>query len=304
MTTLSTTTTMHNLTTITTNKPTVAFTTPPNYATRLSHLLTLKSFTPLWCPTITTEPTQQTLSSLAFHLSPHSLSLLSAIAFPSRTAITAFSTAALSLTTPLLPPREDTFIIAALGKDVELIDSTFLLNFCGDDISRVNVLVPTIATPSGLVQLLGTGRGRKVLCPVPRVVGLEEPPVVPDFLRELEAAGWVPIRVDAYETRWLGPACGKGVVELSEGGLLDAMVFTSSGEVEGLLKSLREFGWDWEMVRRRWPHLVVAAHGPVTAAGAERLGVTVDVVSGRFDSFQGVVDAVEAKLRGLDSSCM
>jgi hypothetical protein len=27
-------------------------------------------------------------------------------------------------------------------------------------------------------------------------------------------------------------------------------------------------------------------------------------VSGRFDSFQGVVDAVEAKLRGLDSSCM
>lgn len=166
------------------------------------------------------------------------------------------------------------------------------------------MLVPTIATPSGLVQLLGTGRGRKVLCTVPRVVGLEEPPVVPDFLRELEAAGWVPIRVDAYETRWLGPACGKGVVELSEGGLLDAMVFTSSGEVEGLLKSLREFGWDWEMVRRRWPHLVVAAHGPVTAAGAERLGVTVDVVSGRFDSFQGVVDAVEAKLRGLDSSLM
>ena len=27
-------------------------------------------------------------------------------------------------------------------------------------------------------------------------------------------------------------------MELSEGGLLDAMVFTSSGEVEGLLKSL------------------------------------------------------------------
>ena len=58
------------------------------------------------------------------------------------------------------------------------------------------------------------------------------------------------------------------------------------------------------MVRRRWPHLVVAAHGPVTAAGAERLGVNVDVVSARFDSFQGVVDAVEAKLRGLDSSRM
>ncbi|KAJ6923734.1 hypothetical protein NC652_017146 [Populus alba x Populus x berolinensis] len=137
--------------------------------------------------------------------------------------------------------------------------------------------VPTITTRNGVVHLLGTGRCRKVLCPVPRVVGLEEPPVVPDFLRELEAAGWVPIRVDAYETRWLGPACAKGVVERSD---------------------------EWEMMRRRWPNLVVVANGPVTAAGAESLGVNVNVVSERFDSFQGTVDAVKTKLRGLDSTCM
>jgi len=71
-----------------------------------------------------------------------------------------------------------------------------------------------------------------VLCPVPRVVGLEEPPVVPDFLRELEVAGWVPTRVDAYETRWLRPACAKGVVERSDDHeLLYAMVFARSGGV-------------------------------------------------------------------------
>jgi len=40
---------------------------------------------------------------------------------------------------------------------------------------------------------------------------------------------------------------------------------------------------------------VVAAHRPVTAAGAERLGVKVDVVSSRFDSFEGVVDALGLK---------
>ncbi|KAL9399689.1 hypothetical protein Peur_008650 [Populus x canadensis] len=138
----------------------------------------------------------------------------------------------------------------------------------------------------------------------PRVVELEEPPLVPDFLRKLEATGWVPIRVDAYETRWLGPACAKGVVERSDEGLLDAMVFASSGEVEGLLKSLKELGWEWEMMMRRWPNLVVVAHGPVTAAGAESLGVNVNVVSERFDSFQGSVDAVKTKLRGLDSTSM
>ncbi|KAG6770209.1 hypothetical protein POTOM_025884 [Populus tomentosa] len=167
-----------------------------------------------------------------------------------------------------------------------------------------HLLVPTITTRNGVVHLLGTGRCRKVLCPVPRVVGLEEPPVVPDFLRELEAVGWVPIRVDAYETRWLGPACAKGVVERSDEGLLDAMVFASSGEVEGLLKSLKELGWEWEMMMRRWPNLVVVTHGPVAAAGAASLGVNVNVVSERFDSFQGTVDAVKTKLRGLDSTCM
>uniref|UniRef100_A0A2P2PQJ6 Uncharacterized protein MANES_14G140100 n=1 Tax=Rhizophora mucronata TaxID=61149 RepID=A0A2P2PQJ6_RHIMU len=280
--------------------PTVAFTTPQNYAARLSHLLTLKSLTPLWCPTIITEPTAQTLSSLAGHLSPDCLSGFSAVAFPSRTAISAASTAILSLPTPLLPPSGDEFIIGALGKDAEMIDTTFLVKFCSN-LERIRVTVPQTATPSGMVVSLGDGRRRKVLCPVPKVVGIEEPPVVQNFLRELEAAGWVTTRVDAYETTWLGPSCAKGMVERTENGL-DGVIFISSGEVEGLLKSLEEeYGWNWRTVRKKWPGLVVAAHGPVTAAGAERLGVNVDVVSHKYDSFEGVVDALYSKLRGLCS---
>ena len=137
-----------------------------------------------------------------------------------------------------------------------------------------------------------------MLCLVPKVVGLDEPPVVPDFLKDLESGGWVPIRVDAYETRWVGPMCTERVVRKGEEneGEVDVVVFTSSGEVEGFLKSLKEFRWDWGMVRR-WPQLVVAVHGPVTAAGAERLGVDVDVVSSNFRSFQGVVDALDMRLR-------
>jgi len=53
--------------------------------------------------------------------------------------------------------------------------------------------------------------------------------------------------------------------------------------------------WGEEFVRERCPEVVVAAHGPVTAAGAERLGVKVDVMSSRFDSFEGVVDALGLK---------
>ncbi|CAI0395070.1 unnamed protein product [Linum tenue] len=282
-------------------KPTVAFTTPSNYATRLSRLLSLNSFTPLWCPTIATEATAETVASFGHHLSADSISLLSAIAFPSRTAIEAAYAALLSLATPLLPPdAADSLVLAALGKDAELLDSEFLLKFCSN-VDRVRVLVPTIPTPSGLVQSLGLGRGRRVLCPVPRVIGVQEPPVVPDFLLELESADWNPVRVDAYETRWLGPTCAAEIVEVDE---LDAVIFTSTAEVEGLLKSLRELECDWTTVRCRRPELVVAAHGPVTAAGAKRLGVDVDVVSGKFESFEGVVKALHSRFRGLSSRCL
>lgn len=157
-------------------------------------------------------------------------------------------------------------------------------------------IVPSVPTPSSLVESLGSGFGRRVLCPVPLVIGVKEPLVVPNFLQNLESNGWVPIRATAYETRWIGPQCAEPIVKEKT---LDAIVFTSTAEVEGLLKSLREFGVAWETVRSKWPELLVAAHGPITAAGAEQLGVGVDIVSTRFDSFEGVVDALDSQWTSL-----
>ncbi|RYR20913.1 hypothetical protein HN51_035691 [Arachis hypogaea] len=279
----------------TSENPIVAFTTPPNYAERLSHLLTVNAYSPLWCPTLTIQPTP---SSFAPYLSSHSLQPFSAIAFTSRTAIQAFHTAAAALRIPPLSHSGHPFIVAALGKDTELIDAEFLSRICSNS-ERIRVLVPPTATPSSLAAALGPGGGRRVLCPVPLVVGLEEPPVVPAFLQELRDFGWAPARVEAYETRWAGPRCAEGIVKGSEDEGIDAVVFTSSAEVEGLLKSLREFGLNFEEVRRRCPGLVVAAHGPVTAAGAERLGVKVDVVSSKFGSFDGIIDVLNASLQRL-----
>ena len=241
------------------------------------------------------EPTPQTISSLKSYIAPQILEQFSVIAFTSRTAIKAFSDASDDITEPLLSSNGEIFTVAALGKDSELIDREFLSKLC-DNLNKIRVVVPQTATPSGLVAALGFGNGRKVFCPVPLVVSLEEPPVVPNFLRELHEGGWIPVKVNAYETRWVGPLCAEAIVRRAESGELDVVVFTSTAEVEGLLKSLTEFGLDFGGLRKRCPELVVAAHGPVTAAGAERLGVKVDVVSSKFGSFDGVVDAINLKL--------
>lgn len=246
------------------------------------------------------ESTPLTRSNLHHFLSPPSTSAavplesFSAIAFTSRAGITAFIAAMEEASPPILSPAGDVFTVAALGQDAELLDRGFLCQICARP-ERVRVLVPPTASPSGLVESLGQGRGRSVLCPVPRVVDLDEPPVVPDFLRQLGLMGWAPIRVDGYETRWAGPNCIERLVGVdlqSEGQRLDAVVFTSTAEVEGMLKGLREFGLTWAEFKKKWAGLVVAAHGPVTAKGAERLGVRVDVVGSRFGSFDGVVEAL------------
>lgn len=292
----------------------IAFTTPKNYAGRLARVIKLHGWSPLWCPTVVVETTPQTISYIQDYLfypnrnptksQNNILEGFSAVAFTSRTGITAFSEALAGVETPPLAPDGEPFVISALGKDSELLDESFLTKLCKNP-SRIQVLVPTIATPSGLVESLGLGQGRKVLSPVPLVLGLEEPPVVPRFLNDLTEKGWIATRVNAYETRWAGPECAQIVaskMDNESGSGVDAIVFTSTAEVEGFLKSLKELGMDWgKMVRKKWPRMVVAAHGPVTASGAERLGVAIDVVSSKFDSFEGVIDALDYKWKSLHS---
>ncbi|KAL3525127.1 hypothetical protein ACH5RR_013499 [Cinchona calisaya] len=296
--------------TTTTNSRLIAFTTPKNYAPRISHFIQLKGWRPLWCPSVIVETTPQTISSIQFylsknnpnnHLQNHSnLEEFSGVAFTSRTGITAFTEALNSIQTAPLAPDGETFTVSALGKDSEVLDKSFIEKLC-ENPGRIEILVPPVATPSSLVESLGFGQGRKLLCPVPLVLGLEEPPVVPNFLSDLAKMGWKAVRVDGYETRWAGPTCAEEAVRRTEEECgLDAIVFTSTAEVEGLLKSLKELGMNWEIMRLRCPRMLVAAHGPVTASGAERLGVGIDLVSSRFESFDGVVDALAYRWNSLD----
>ncbi|KAJ1290232.1 hypothetical protein BS78_02G227100 [Paspalum vaginatum] len=286
----------------------VAFTTPQTggggaYGGRLGALLRQRCARPVPVPTIAVHPHDP--DRLRPFLLPGALDPFAALAFTSRSGISAFARA--------LPPSHHhhpplspgasalPFTVAALGSDADLLDRAFLSRLCGGgDVGarRVSVLVPDVPTPAGLVEALGRGSGRRVLCPVPDVVGLREPPVVPSFLAGLQAAGWVPVRAPAYTTRWAGPACADALVD-PDAPAPDAVVFTSTAEVEGLLKGLDAAGWSWERLTARWPSMVVAAHGPVTADGARRLGVQVHVVSAGFSSFHGVLDALAATFADL-----
>ncbi|XP_078432482.1 uncharacterized protein LOC144704110 [Wolffia australiana] len=266
----------------------IAFTSPPVYGARLAALVELRGGEALPVPSIVVEPTPATIAALRGHLGGGAASF-SVVAFTSRVGISAFS-AALAGDPPPGNSAGGPLTVCALGKDAELLYEGELLSLLRRGGRRVDVLVPETASPDGLVAALRPGRGRRVLCPVPAVIGLAEPAVVPEFLRGLAARGWAPERVGAYETRWAGEGCAAAL--MAAAWPPDALVFTSTAEVEGLVKALAAAGRRWRAVRERWPGMVVAAHGPVTAGGAAALGVEVDVVSSSFGCFDGVLDAI------------
>ncbi|KAG1371201.1 putative Uroporphyrinogen-III synthase [Cocos nucifera] len=85
-------------------------------------------------------------------------------------------------------------MVPALDKDAELLhEGGFLSRLCWNT-SRIKVLVPEITSPAGLVVALGDWLGKRVLCPMPTVVDMEEPLVLPHFFEDLEVSGWILVR--------------------------------------------------------------------------------------------------------------
>ena len=274
----------------------VAITTPPLHAPRLLQLL--PPARPLWLPTIRTPP----LSDPApLHAALLDLPAFDVLAFTSRVGMRAVFAALQSVcagdaAAAAAMLRASGTRVAALGADAAAARD--LLGVTAD-------VVPLEASPAGLVAFMAADdalRGAAVLCPVPLVVGMREPPVVPRFLHALREGGFRVTAVGAYETR---PVQRK-VVEFELGAVLagraDAIVFTSSGEAYALA------GIMTEEERARFAALVeegdllVVAHGPYTAEGVrEAMGVQNVLVSEKFESFQGIIDVLEGAFAEMEA---
>jgi uroporphyrinogen-III synthase len=177
----------------------------------------------------------------------------------------------------------------ALGADAEAL--------IAHGVPRDRIISPKDASPSGIVEEMCMRVPRRfrtstsIRCPVPRVVGLAEPPVVPKMVQELRRAGFSTSRFPAYETRWPGPSkrARRAMTRLAAPDAIDAIALTSTAEAEGLLRLAELYG-----VRRCVRDVPVVVHGPVTAAGARSIGLYPAAVNKRYATFAGLADTVDA----------
>lgn len=265
------------------DSPKVLVTAPPSYAKRLRSFLEERGARVVSCPAVHTELlSRRDAKRLRRELLNGEYDY---VAFTSRRGVEG----AMRACGPRLGRRfargRPTAI--ALGADADALGSY--------GVPRDRVLVPSKASPAGVVSLLRQRVPRKeratttVLCPVPHIVGLSEPPVVPNFIASLRRAGFSCERTPAYTTRWPGPSRGAraAVQRLAD---FDAIAITSTAEAEGLKRFC-----DLYNVNLRRGHAAgvpIVVHGPVTAGGAQRCGVRVAAVNREFGSFAGLADTV------------
>jgi uroporphyrinogen-III synthase len=251
----------------------VFFGTPEGYAERLSEAIEREGGIAVSVPLIETviPETNRMMDSLITGLSSYDW-----IAFSSRKAVESFFMAAernAADTTLLSSAR-----FCAMGKDAELLM----------EYGYSCAIEPVEASPAGITAALAALpdiAGQTIAVIVPGVTGLSEPPVVPDFIAGLEAAGLTVTRVDGYKTRPVIRTDRLKQSNMVSSGYYDVIAFTSTAEAEAFLNLMEGYHIREDQL--------FACFGPYTAANVRSMGLRVDIVSDDFSSFEGFAESIK-----------
>ncbi len=253
----------------------ILFTTPNGYALRLQQALKETGATPFSLPMVETTIPEENVPLETLLKNPEQYNW---IAFSSRKAIQAFAQCKERLNIQEQTLKNIHF--CAIGSDAEYLENR--LGICPS-------ITPAEPSPSGIVetlQLLEGISGQKIAVLAPKVEGLSEPNIVPDFITQLRIIGMIVQRIHAYTTQpagidhaneWLRSICS---------GEYDVIAFTSSAEVEAFL----HFTQDKPLP----PSQIFACFGPYTSANAQKMGLKIEIVASDFNSFQGFAKEIES----------
>lgn len=247
-------------------------TAPRSYALRLAGALLDLGGLPLFMPTIATTLLED-YTALDRCLAQRTS--FDWIAFTSRNGIEALLHRCVQLGLPATALQACR--LAAIGQDAERLATQGL---------RVDLL-PAEPSPQGIVAelaRLSASAGQAILVPAPLVEGMPEPDIIPAFVAGLQQIGMHVTRVPAYRTRLLDRGYYPHELELIRRGAVDALAFSSAGEVAGFLAMVDDPG--------DYRHCVIGCFGPYTAAQARRLGLAPAVVAEDFRSFAGFARAI------------
>jgi len=253
---------------------TILVTAPSNYASRFEHFIKKENGTPLLMPTIETicNPQSEKLDQLFKHPDQYDYVVL-----PSRKAIQCFMA---ELERNKVAGKTFTSIkYCAIGKDIDYLKEQY---------DKEVAFIPEEPSPSGITESLNKIKNidkKRVTVIAPEVIGITEPNTIPRFLKNLDTCGLNVIKVEGYVTRAIDSSKYPERLKQIRQGEIDVIAFTSTAEIEALIKMLGGVHW--------LNQNTIACFGPYTAANAKELGVEVDFTGRNFHSFEEFVDGIK-----------
>lgn len=256
----------------------ILVTAPAHYAPRFADILTESGAKPVMLPSIETvfNPDTKPIDNILENPEKYDWVVL-----PSRKAIESFFRRAEDKNTA--PEVLNSLKFLAIGKDIDFLRSEY-----NTEVS----FIPEEPSPKGITQAFSEMeniQNQSVAVIAPKVVGLEEPDVIPDFISGLKKIEMKPIKIEGYITQPADSAKYSKELSFIREKKLDVIAFTSTGEIEALIKMLGDVKW--------LNQNTVACFGPYTAANARKLGVKVDFTGREFHSFEDYVKGITQYLK-------
>ncbi|MFO7940353.1 MAG: uroporphyrinogen-III synthase [Bacteroidales bacterium] len=254
----------------------IVITAPKIYAKRLRASLEKYGATVTAMPTIETlvydslvdmSGISDSLGGSAY--SPHAFDF---VVLPSRNAISAYDNQMKKAFGKNIPYHANYYV---LGKDKEYLEE---LGYT----TPVDVPEPSMMGILSYIEANKEYKGKEMLLVAPKVSIINEPNVIPQFIREAQRMGITCNKVQGYTTQPVTTAHTRRVLKGIREGEYDMIAFSSGGEAFALAKMCNISSLTCKM----------ACFGPYTANNAELAGIQVDMIAKNFRSFDDYAKSI------------
>jgi len=249
---------------------TILVTAPSNYSHRFASLIDEAEAKTILFPTVETFINPNTKAIDSIWQNADSIDWL---VLPSRKAIDAFferiDTSALKTLTELK--------FCAIGNDI---------NYLKEEYNIIASIEPQESGPNGIVQELSNQtniQNQNIVVVAPLVIGVQEPNVIPNFIRDLKGLKAKVSKAEGYITQLSDSLNYRKEIELLKNGKIDIIAFASTAEIEALIKLT-----SLELVDKQ----VVACFGPYTGNNAIKFGLHPEYIGEKYSSFEDFITGI------------
>ena len=249
---------------------TILVTAPSNYARRFANIIEEAGGNAILFPTIETilNPKTSAIDSIWQHAES-----IDWLVLPSRKAMDAFFDRIDSRSLNSISRLK----FCAIGNDI---------NYLKEKYNTIAAIEPKESGPNGIVEELAKQtniQGQNIVVVSPLVIGLKEPNVIPNFIRDLKSLKANVRKAEGYITQLSDSLNYLNEIELLKSGKIDIIAFTSTAEIEALIKLT-----SLELIDKQ----IVACFGPYTGNNAKKFGLHPEYIGQKYSSFEDFVSGI------------